>query len=46
MNGLPPDRELEVGWKRHRFRKYDERSTDDEIGDSSELELVGAGSGR
>jgi hypothetical protein len=45
MNGLPPDRELEVGWKRHRFRKYDDRSTDEEIDDPRELELVGAGRG-
>ena len=45
---LPANRKYDddVGWKRHRFRKYDERSSDVEIGDSSELELVGAGSGR
>jgi hypothetical protein len=46
MNGLPPDREAEVGWKPHRFRRYDERNSGDEIGDPSELELVGAGNGR
>jgi hypothetical protein len=46
LNGLPPDREVEVGWKRHRFRRYDERDTAEEIGDPLELELVGAGSGR
>jgi hypothetical protein len=48
MNGLPPDREFEgdVGWKQHRFRRFDERNSEEEIGDSSELELVGAGSGR
>jgi hypothetical protein len=46
INGLPPDKEVEVGWKRHRFRHYDERDTAEEIADPLELELVGAGSGR
>jgi len=46
MNGLPPDKEVEVGWKRHRFRRYDETDTVEEIGDPLELELIGAGSGR
>jgi hypothetical protein len=48
MNGLPPDRRREgdVGWKPHRFRRYDERNLEEEIGDPLELELVGAGSGR
>ena len=36
----------DVGWKPHRFRKYNVRRTDEEIGDSSDLELVGAGNGR
>jgi hypothetical protein len=46
LNRLPPDRELEVGWKRHRFREYDERNMDGEIEEPMELELVGAGSSR
>ena len=45
-HGLPPDMECEgdAGWKRHRFRRYDERNSEQEVGDS--LEVVGAGSGR
>jgi hypothetical protein len=48
LNGLPPDREYDgdVGWKPHRFRKYDECSADEETGDSQGLELVGVGTGR
>jgi hypothetical protein len=44
MNGLPPDREFagDVGWKRHRFRRYDERNSEQEVRDPAELELVGA----
>jgi hypothetical protein len=45
---LPPNGKYDgdVGWKPHRFRRHDERNLDEEIGDPSELELVGAGSGR
>ena len=48
LNGMPPDGRFEgdVGWKPHRFRRYDEPTSDEEIGDTSDLELVGAGSGR
>ena len=39
---LPSNRgsDIDVGWKPHRFRRYDERSIDEEIEDSLELELV------
>jgi hypothetical protein len=38
--------EGDVGWKPHRFRRFEELRMDSETDDSSELELVGAGSFR
>jgi hypothetical protein len=47
LKKLPLDGDYEdVGWKPHRFRKYDDQSSDEEVSDSLDLELVGAGSGR
>ena len=37
---------IDAGWKPRRFRSYDDQETSEEVGDSQELELVGAGSGR
>ena len=36
----------DVGWKPHRFRKYEVRSSDEAMDDPLELELVGAGRDR
>ena len=38
--------EVDVGWKPHRFRRFEEKDLEAELGDSSELELTGAGSVR
>jgi hypothetical protein len=48
MPGLPlgSKQEGDVGWKPHRFRRYEEWTSEFEIGDSMEEELVGAGTFR